>query len=147
LLINALQEKLAKIKDIPTPKVKFSELKGKLPFPVEGKIISSFGEHKHPKFNVKVFNQGITILPKKNEVISVAEGVVIYANAFSGYKQIVIIDHGEGYCTVYGNLSEVIISQGKFVEKGSIIGFLDGDNLYFEIRKDGIPIDPVPWLE
>jgi septal ring factor EnvC (AmiA/AmiB activator) len=78
---------------------------------------------------------------------------VIFADRFSGYGKMVIIDHGQRYYTVYAHLSEILKSAGQAVQRGEAIGqvgdsdSLRGARLYFEIRKDGKPIDPVSWLK
>jgi septal ring factor EnvC (AmiA/AmiB activator) len=77
---------------------------------------------------------------------------VVYADRFSGYGRMVIVDHGERYYTIYGHLSEIIKKTGDEVRRGEVLGrvgdsdSLAGSNLYFEIRKDGRSVDPLPWF-
>jgi murein DD-endopeptidase MepM/ murein hydrolase activator NlpD len=85
-------------------------------------------------------------------VRAAAAGLVVYAQSFEGYGKLVMVDHGVGYHTLYAHLSELSVSQGDTVSRGGAIGksgdtgSLDGPKLYFELRKDGRPIDPGPWF-
>lgn len=147
-----LQEMLKniKVKKIPSSILGkgFPSLKGHLPWPVNGRVIKNYGDFK------KEFNKdGIVIRTDGSErVKAVAGGRVVYADTFPGYGKIVIIDHGNGYHTLYGNLSEFSINKGDLIIEGIEIGtlslFRDGKygDLYFEIRYKGRPIDPQKWF-
>ena len=84
--------------------------------------------------------------------IKVADGIVRFAGWFRGYGRIVIIDHGEGFHTISGHLDEIHVTVGTPVQDGESLGTvgetgsLGGPSLYFELRRDGEPIDPAPWL-
>ncbi len=84
---------------------------------------------------------------------SVARGLVRNAGRFRGYGRIVIIDHGDAYHTVSGHLDEIHVKVDDIVVAGQSIGSvgetgsLSGPSLYFELRHDGSPIDPAPWLK
>ncbi|MEO0019465.1 MAG: peptidoglycan DD-metalloendopeptidase family protein [candidate division WOR-3 bacterium] len=128
-------------------KYDFEKNKGRLPWPVTGSIIASFGIQTHPRYHTKVNNTGIDIKVKEpSEVKVVAAGKVSYADRFIGYGNLVIIDHGNGYFTLYGNLSTLKIAVGASVSQGSGIGTVD-DYLHFEIRREGQPLNPKEWLE
>jgi septal ring factor EnvC (AmiA/AmiB activator) len=97
--------------------------------------------------------KGIDIdAPLGDGVRAVEKGRVVFADRFTGYGQMVIVDHGERYYTVYGHLSEIIRKNGDEVTRGDILGrvgdsdSLSGAKLYFELRKDGRSMDPLPWL-
>jgi septal ring factor EnvC (AmiA/AmiB activator) len=76
---------------------------------------------------------------------AVADGRVVYADRFLGYGVLVILDHSSGYYTLYGNLSEPSVTVGTHLDAGTAVGRVD-DYLHFEIRRQGQPLDPLPWL-
>lgn len=131
----------------------FSSQKGRMPRPVNGSIIETYGKHKHPEFNSYTFNKGIFISSSAGaEIKSVYDGTVIYADYFKGYGNMIIIDHGGGYFTLYAHASRLNRKVGAEVDKGetvAIVGDIDstrGTVLYFEIRHQGKPIDPAGWI-
>jgi len=132
---------------------RFSAAKGRLLFPVEGEIITYFGEHEDPDFATVSFNKGIEIVAAMGSPIkAVLGGTVVYADWFRGYGNIIIIDHGEGYYTLSGHASELFKKRGDQVTEDEIVGLvgdsgsLKGANLYFEIRHHGQPLNPLDWL-
>jgi septal ring factor EnvC (AmiA/AmiB activator) len=138
--------------DIP-PGVGLAALRGKLDWPVKGDLISGFGKARHPEVAAEVFHNGIDIeAPVGEEVKAVEKGTVVFADRFSGYGKMVILDHGERYYTIYAHLSEILKKNGDAIKRGEILGragdsdSLSGAKLYFEMRKDGRSIDPVPWF-
>ncbi len=132
----------------------FKPLRGRLPWPVKGKVIVPFGKYKDPKFNIPVFKNGIEIEANTGAIAqAVAGGRVVYADWFRGYGQLLIINHGSGYHSLYGNLSEIFHKTGDIIKKGTAVGkigeseLLDVPTLYFEIRYKGRPLDPMRWLK
>ncbi|MBI5663667.1 MAG: peptidoglycan DD-metalloendopeptidase family protein [Nitrospirae bacterium] len=132
----------------------FASLMGRLPWPVAGKVAVPFGQYKDPVFNITVFKNGIEIQPQQDEKPkAVAGGRVVYADWFKGYGLLLIIDHGSGYHSLYGNLSEIFLNTGDILIQGAVVGkigkseLLTFPTLYFEIRHKGKPVDPVEWLE
>jgi septal ring factor EnvC (AmiA/AmiB activator) len=132
----------------------FSKLKGKLPWPVKGKVVIPYGSQKDPQFNTPVFKSGAYIQPGDDSLAkAVYKGKVVFAEWFKGYGQLVIISHGEGYHTLYGSLSEIFTKVGDIIEVKQIIGrvgnsgILNVSGLYFELRYKGKPLDPLQWLE
>jgi septal ring factor EnvC (AmiA/AmiB activator) len=130
-----------------------SRRRGKLPFPARGPIEVGFGKVLNPKFNTVIFQNGVDLrAPLGAEVRTVASGTVVHAGPFRGYGNLLVIDHGGGYHTLYAHLREMRRSAGERVEEGETIatvgdtGSLKGPYLYFEIREDGKPVDPVAWL-
>ena len=132
----------------------FSHFKGLLKMPVEGNIINLFGPYQNAKFNVTNFRSGIDIKTDIGEPVrAVYSGNVLYASWFKGYGNMIIIDHGANYYTVYAHVEEMFKSTGDRVQAGDVIatagdtGSMSGARLYFEIRHHGKPVDPVEWLK
>jgi septal ring factor EnvC (AmiA/AmiB activator) len=132
----------------------FSAHKGLLIMPVNGKIINLYGEYKNPKYNITNFRSGIDIKADQGEPIrSVFKGKVIYSEWFKGYGNMIIIDHGNSYYTVYAHLEETFKSRGDTVDAGEVIatlgdtGSMTGAKLYFEVRHHGKPLNPLNWLK
>ncbi len=132
----------------------FKASKGELAWPVNGSVIIPYGEYNDPKLNAKVFKNGVEINAKQGgNAKAIAGGRVVYAQYFEGYGNLLIIDHGSGYNSLYGNLSEIKMKTGELLIAGMDIGKtdksknLDVPALYFEIRYKGKPVDPVPWLK
>ncbi len=142
--------------DHPQPPVSdkgFGAQRGKLSLPAAGEIISRFGKHKHPEFNSFTFNNGITVAAAMNaDIKAVFDGEVIFADKFKGYGNMLIIDHGGGYFTLYAHAARIDRKVGAVVHKNEVVAHVgdtdssSGSQLYFEIRYQGKPIDPGPWL-
>ncbi|MGD8367322.1 MAG: peptidoglycan DD-metalloendopeptidase family protein [Desulfobacterales bacterium] len=131
----------------------FAELKGLLPLPVRGKIVTRFGKYRNPEFNVVNFRSGIDIRAERGEPIhAVSAGRVLFAEWFKGYGNMIIVDHGLFYYTVYAHAEELFKKKGETVQTGEVIatvgdtGSMIGPSLYFEIRHHGKPLDPRDWL-
>jgi septal ring factor EnvC (AmiA/AmiB activator) len=147
---------LVKPRELPAPSSSGSgleALRGRLDWPVRGQVTAPFGKYKHPEFSAEVLRKGIDIEAPVGEAIrAVEKGRVVYADRFSGYGKMVILDHGERYYTIYGHLSEILKKTGEGVSRGEALGrvgdsdSLAGAKLYFEIRKDGHSLDPEPWF-
>lgn len=132
----------------------FRSMKGRLPWPVYGTVLVPFGKYKDPKFNIPVFKNGIEIKAVKgSSAKAVHGGRVVYADWFKGYGQIIIINHGKGYHSLYGHLSEIFYKAGDIIKNGRPVGTvvetgtLNIPTLYFELRYKGKPIDPLGWLQ
>lgn len=128
----------------------FKSLKGNLEWPVNGELLIPDGKtNKFP-----IVKDGIEIIAGQDEIVkAVAGGRVVYANFFKGYGNLIIIDHGSGYHSLYGNLTGFAIASGELLIDGMEVGKANkSDNsnvhaLYFEIRHRGKPVDPVNWLK
>lgn len=138
----------------PAEKRAADEFKGLLNMPVNGTITSFFGPYTLPHLNVPGFRNGIDIQAPIGEPIrAVKGGTTLYAGWFKGYGNMVILDHGDSYCTVYTHAQELFKKKGEAVTPGEVIGTvgdtcsLDGPKLHFEIRHHGKPIDPLKWME
>lgn len=132
----------------------FASARGRLTWPVRGELVGRFGNEKHPKFNTWTFNSGIDIAaPLGSDVRSVARGRVDFVdNDFGAYGQTLILNHGDGYYTVYAHCSSVLVSRGQEVESGQVVarvgdtGSIKGSILHFEVRKGRQAVDPMEWL-
>ena len=131
----------------------FATYKGLLSWPVQGKIISFFGPYRDEKANLVNFQSGIDIRAERGEPIrAVSAGFAIYSSWFKGFGNMLIIDHGNHYYTVYAHLEEVFKVKGDRIDKDEVIatvgdsGSLMGPALHFEIRHHGKPIDPLEWI-
>lgn len=128
-------------------------LKGGLRWPADGEIVSFFGRQKHPTFNTYVQRKGIEIRTDEGSAIrSVMSGVVVFADWLKGYGQVVIMDHANGFFSLYAHASKLLVNVGEQVATGHVIGEtgdtgLTGDStLYFELRQGAEAVDPLTWL-
>lgn len=128
----------------------FSRLKGRLPWPVKGPVILGYGSQIHPDLGTLFDSQGIEIGVTASEPVqAVADGRVVFANWFKGYGNLIILDHGESYYTLYAHNARLTKDVGDHVKAGEAVGYagLPGvRGIYFEIRKGGTPQDPRSWL-
>lgn len=130
-----------------------SGLKGRLPWPVQGRLISRFGKQMHPIFRTPVFNRGVEIAaPYGASVKAVEAGVVDFAGPMEGFGQLVVLDHGKGMLSVYGYNSQVLVHKGQTVSRGEAlaevgeVGTSGQPSLYFEIRQGVRAQDPLKYL-
>jgi septal ring factor EnvC (AmiA/AmiB activator) len=146
-----LRRSLERIDKFPTDsKDAFAKLRGKLSWPVTGKLLASFGQTRAG--GVKW--DGVLVSgPQGATVRAVYHGRVVYADWLSGLGLLTIIDHGDGYLSLYGHSERLYKEVGERVTAGDTIATV-GDSggrstpaLYFEIRKAGRPIDPRPWFK
>ncbi len=126
---------------------------GSFLWPVKGKVVSFFGRQKHPTFDTYVNKKGIEIRAREGSPIrSVSAGTIVYADWLKGYGLVVILDHTNGFYSLYAHASKVLVKEGQTVKKGHIIGetgetgVTDENTLYFELRKGTKPVDPLKWL-
>lgn len=130
----------------------FSDNRGKLPWPVEGSVIESFGQHYHPVYkSVKLpFNNGVNIATEKGaSVKAVFNGEVRQVIVMPGYNQCVLVQHG-GFFTFYCKLGSVNVKAGQKISTGQTIGKVETINgetvLHFQLWEDRNPRDPELWL-
>lgn len=130
---------------------KFSENKGKLPWPADGPVVERFGVHYHPVYTQLKLppNDGITIsVDNGTQVKCVFDGVVKNVIVMQGYNKCVLVQHGE-YFTFYCKLGDVSVKAGDKVKTGQVLGTIEPlggvSQLHFQIWKTN-PIDPMPWL-
>ena len=128
-------------------------VKGGLPWPAEGSVLTYFGRQKHPTFNTYVQRKGIEIRTLEGSAIhAVMTGTVVYADWLKGYGLVIILDHANGFFSLYAHASKILTSVGAVVASGQAIGEtgdtgMTGENtLYFELREGTEPVDPLQWL-
>ena len=159
--IRELQAKQRRLAKVPPPKPGTERARrrasgasrGRLPWPTEGRIIAAFGAQVHPRFGTRTFRNGVDIeAARGRDVEAVYAGHVVYTGWFKGYGNLIIVDHGNEYYTLYAHVAEIQVKEGDDVRQGQRIGTvgdtgsLAGPRLYFEVRYQGKPQDPEQWL-
>jgi septal ring factor EnvC (AmiA/AmiB activator) len=126
---------------------------GALPWPVRGAVRSRFGRQPSSRFGTSIVRNGIEVGVADGQPVRVVhEGVIVFAGQFTGYGNLVIVEHGERAFSLYGHLSAIQVAQGQRVQAQAPLG-RSGLNpngtpaLYFELRVDGKPVDPLQWLQ
>jgi murein hydrolase activator len=130
-----------------------ASVRGRLAWPADGKVVGEYGAQVHPRFGTKTFRNGIDIeVAEGTEIKAVYPGHVVYTGWFRGYGNLIIVDHGGEYYTLYAHAADIRVSEGDDVKQGQSIGTvgdtgsLQGPRLYFEVRHQGKPQDPAQWL-
>ncbi len=128
-------------------------VRGTLPWPADGKVVSFFGRQKHPMFNTYIQRKGIEIRTEEGSVIhAVMAGSVVYADWLKGYGLVIILDHANGFFSLYAHASKILAKAGEPVTEGQPIGetgdtgMIGENTLYFELREGAEPVDPLHWL-
>ena len=128
-------------------------VRGTLPWPADGKVVSFFGRQKHPTFNTYVQRKGIEIRTIEGSLIhAVMTGSVVYADWLKGYGLVIILDHANGFFSLYAHASKLLAKAGEQVAEGQPIGetgdtgMIGENTLYFELREGAEPVDPLHWL-
>lgn len=151
-LINRLIKEKS---SLPFTIIPLYENKGSLPWPVPGKVVTTFGIERHPTFKTVTQNNGIEISADKNStILAIHPGKVVYADYFQGfYGNLIILDHGLAYYSMYGHCSDFKVQKGDIVTAGQPIaivgdtGSLKGTALYFQINFKTDPLNPLQWLK
>ncbi len=137
----------------PVPDRGFSAQKGRMALPVRGEIVETYGKHKHPDFDSYTFSKGLSIAAGAgSDIKAIYDGSVIFADYFKGYGNMIIIDHGGGYFSLYAHAARILKKVGAEVARNetvATVGETDssrGPTLYFEIRYQGKPVDPAAWV-
>jgi septal ring factor EnvC (AmiA/AmiB activator) len=137
----------------PGPAVGLGAQRGQLPWPTDGRIVAAFGPQVHPRFGTEVLRRGVDIEAAEGAPIrAVFAGTVLYRGWLRGYGNLIVLDHGEGYYTLYAHASEILVDDGDAVRAGQRIarvgdtGSVEGPRLYFEVRYQGRAEDPQAWL-
>ena len=141
----------SKLPDASTTGIPFSSLRGKLNLPVRGKLLNSFGGQRSGKH---VMWKGLFIQsPNGSDVKAISEGRVVFADWLRGFGNLMILDHGNNYMSLYGNNETLLKKVGDIIRGGDTIATVgnSGGNpdtgLYFELRHKGKPFDPLSWIK
>lgn len=150
LLLNAVEQTLANI-SIPGDFQPFHRLKGQLPWPVSGKPANRFGRQRN---NTELRWQGLSIPSTEGSTVSaIHHGRIIFSDWLRGSGLLVIIDHGNGYMSLYAHNQSLLKEPGDWVNPGDVIATVGNSGgqqragLYFEIRHNGKPTDPRQWCK
>ncbi len=148
------REKAGKTGSFRPGKNDFLSSKGGLAMPVKGAVISKFGSRTGTDDNTFTFQTGIDIRAERGEPVRcVFRGEVLYADWLKGYGNLIIINHGDNYYTLYAHMEELFKKKGDVVEGHEVIatagdtGSIRGTSLHFEVRHHGKPVDPLKWLK
>lgn len=128
----------------------FATQQGRLPWPVMGKVRLGFGSNRHPELGTKIESNGLEIeVVPQSAVQSVWGGRVLYASPLKGFGNLIVIDHGDKYYSLYGHVASFARKVGDIVNPQEVIalsGHEGRDSVYFELRHRGSPVDPANWL-
>ena len=153
------EQELAKIRSEKNKSTSgnFAKMKGKLIWPVKGKIKGKFGVHKNQELNIFTENLGIDIKTNTNEkVYSVLDGVILTITNIRDYGNIIILDHGAGYYTVYSNLKNITVYEGQYVDtythlaevaQGTNSNYNDENIFNFQIWLNQEKLNPENWIK
>ena len=133
--------------------LEISDKKGRLKLPLNGPILNKFGRKRVKEYDSYIVYNGINVKATKGtHVKAIFDGKILFAGELEGYGNLVIVGHGNKYHSLYGHLDDINVSVNKVVKTGEIIGLsgdsgsLEGEVLYFELRRNGKPIQPLPWF-
>jgi septal ring factor EnvC (AmiA/AmiB activator) len=135
------------------PALPLRPFKGDLDWPAPGELEGRFGIQQNRRFHTALVSNGIRLATAPSTPVRVIhDGTVTFAEPFQGFGNLVIVDHGGLAFSLYGYLAEMTVAAGTRVARGDLVGTsgvaLDGSPaLYFELRVDGKPVDPLQWLK
>lgn len=148
--------KIQKLKEWPNKKLEFGQLRGNFRLPMSyAKIITPFGEKTNRRLRTSTLHPGLEIKSGGSESVrAVYWGRVAFAGKIHGYGTTIILDHTQGYYTLYSRLKRVLVKEGDIVESRQVLGTIGGNSvlgkegsLYFELREKGSAVNPMPWFE
>jgi murein hydrolase activator len=150
--LNKLIDKLL-VKLVSGEGLDISDKKGRLNLPLKGRILNKFGRKRVKEYESYIVYNGINVRAKKGTPVkAVFDGKVLYTGELEGYGNLVIVGHGKEYHSLYGHLDSIKVAANKVVRTGDVIahsgdsGSLEGETLYFELRRNGKPIEPIRWF-
>jgi len=121
--------------------------KHSLPWPIAGKVLRPFGRERDPQLGTWTVRQGVLIASAAGASVgAVAAGKVIFTGPFRSYGNVVIVDHGSGFFSVYGELGGIAAAKGESVRARQTLAS-SGDRVYLELRRGTEALDPADWLE
>lgn len=149
-LVSRLRREAVAPSDSTPGAVSFSAGKGKLGWPVNGKVLIGFGTKKDKSLGTYYESNGIEVaVAPGSSFHAVADGKVVFSDWFKGYGNLLILNHPGGFHTLYAQADTLAKSLGEQVKAGDVLGKsgLGGrDSIYFEIRQNGTPVNPLKWL-
>jgi len=148
-LLERLENALADIPADLGTRLGVAQQKGRLPMPASGRVHHAFGQRRAGSLHWQGWLIGVET---GSEVRTVAYGRVAFADWLRGYGLMLIIDHGDGFLSLYGNNESLVAEVGDWVEPGELISVVGSNpgmsqGLYFELRKDGKAVDPAAWIQ
>jgi len=144
-----LQSEVTDLSSASTPSLPIGPFRGDLDWPLAGPLRQRFGFSE----SGRGVNNGIDIAADEGlPVRAIHAGIVAYADAFTGFGRLVIVDHGSQNFSLYGNLKDIAVQRGAHVQNGATLGSVGSTptgatGLYFELRIDGHAVDPLQWLK
>lgn len=131
----------------PGPKADLAMPKHSLPWPVDGKVLRPFGRERDQELGTWTVRQGVVLASASGAAVgAIAPGSVIFSGPFRSYGKVVIVDHGGGFFSVYGELAEILKEKGDAVRTSEKLATA-GEQVYLEIRRGTDALDPAEWLE
>ena len=131
----------------------FAKMKGKLTWPVQGRVIAKFGTTKNPETGIIIENVGIDIKTQSGtDVKSILDGVVSTITYIRGHGNIIIIDHGGGFSTVYAQVANIQVNENEYIQAGDRLakiasnGTSKNGKLHFEVWGNQQKLNPEHWL-
>jgi len=129
----------------------FAKARGTMPYPISGNLTVMYGESGATTPGGAQQSRGIAIAGRPGaQVVAPFDGIVAFAGPFRGYGRLLIIEHSEGYHTLLAGLGRISSAVGQVVLAGEPVGIMEENaadtSLYVELRRDGQPINPLPWL-
>ncbi|MFH1368838.1 MAG: peptidoglycan DD-metalloendopeptidase family protein [Elusimicrobiota bacterium] len=150
LIVNLEKEKELTLQDELLSK-QAAQKRREYPWPVEGKVVTYFGKSKHPELDTYVISNGIKIhAAAGTDVKPISKGEIMFTGEFRSYGQMIIIDHGGSLYSIYGQLGEITVEEGRRVKDTDVIGRISKNKetlLYFEVKYKGKSEDPLKWLK
>jgi septal ring factor EnvC (AmiA/AmiB activator) len=148
-----LQQTLAGLGGATGATLPLRTLQGALEWPVNGRVLARFGQSRSARTGTSVSRRGIDIAANAGDPVrAVHDGTIVYAAPFTGFGNLIILDHGNRAFSLYGYLDRLDIARGDRVAPGNVVGSVGlatggQPALYFELRVDGQPVDPLQWLK
>lgn len=149
-LVASLQRILAELPAQKIPAQRFAALKGRLNWPIQGKLAARYGQRRGA--GLSHWKGALISAPAGRDIRAIAGGRVAFADWLRGYGLLIILDHGDGYMTLYGHSESLFKDTGEWVEAGDVIASVGASGgrkrpgLYFEIRLQGRPLNPATWF-
>ncbi len=160
IMDQLLQEQITKNEKVAVPQslrsYMFASRKGKLPWPVNGKVLSGYGKTVDSKTGTVTINRGVEFVARRGgQVCAIGSGQVVQTKSIRGYGNYIMIHHFPNYYTIYGHLSDFLVNEGDIISEGDVIGLAGSTGLIddrnpqtlIEVLNGRTPENPLPWLK